>query len=286
VLAAFFIKTICSVLSKGASLSKKKTVAGGIGALSVLLTAGVTLAPAAVATTTKPVVSQGNSALALSAAGLLKIDAVPAVDDSAGFSQKSVAEFSLPGGVVKANVLNARAGAGQARASILDVSVNLSLLSGAHAKPLLTASAIEADCSAGKGSSSLAKATIGDKKLDVAVAPNTIVGVPGLASVMLNKQTTNKDGSVTIIAIEVNVDGIQKVDLASVTCAGDDGTDGATTESEKPTATSAPSAPTATKTTAPSKPTAVAVAEAGDKPDANGKAPVPTPVKAHLDVTG
>jgi hypothetical protein len=25
---------------------------------------------------------------------------------------------------------------------------------------------------------------------------------------------------------------------------------------------------------------------AGDRPDANGMAPVPTPVKAHLDVTG
>jgi hypothetical protein len=284
VLAAFFIKKIYSVLSKGVSLSKNKTVVGGIGALSVLLTAGITLAPAAVATTPKPVASQGNSALALSAAGLLKIDSIPAVDDSAGFSQKSVAEFTLPGGAVKANVLNARAGAGQARSSILDVSVNLSLLSGAHAKPLLTAAGIEADCSAGKGSSSLAKATIGDKKLDVAVAPNTAVGIPGLASVMLNKQTTNKDGSVTITAIEVNVDGIQKVDLASVTCAGDDGAGGS-----KPPATSAPTAPTATKTTAPSKPTAVAGSggsEAGYKPDANGEAPVPTPVKAHLDVTG
>jgi hypothetical protein len=270
-------------------LSSKKNVALGIGTLSVLLSAGVAFAPAAGAAVNNDA-AHGNSAFALSAAGLLKIAPIPSVNDSEGFAQKSVAKFATPGGAVTANVLNAQAGAGQARASILDVSVNLSLLSGTLTKPLLTATAIEAKCEDGKVSSSLAKASIGGQKLDVAVPANTAVGVSGLASVTLNKQTKNKDGSVTVTALEVNVDGIQKIELASVTCAAGDGQgDGTATPTTKPTAPTSPTAPTGTKTSTPAAPTTTgdgSAAPAGDKPDANGNAPVPTPVKSHLDVTG
>jgi hypothetical protein len=268
-------------------LSRNKVVAVGIGTLSVLLTAGVALAPAAGATVNDKAV-EGNSATALSAAGLIKIDPTPSVNDSEGFSQKSFAKFALPGGVVAANVLNAQAGAGQARASILDVSVNLSLLGGKLTKPMLTATAIEAKCVDGKVSSSLAKASIGDQKLDVAVPANTVVGVPGLASVTLNKQTTNKNGSVTVTALEVSVDGIQKIELASVTCAAGPG-GGTGTPTTKPTASTSPTAPTGTKTSTPAASTTAGnggATPAGDKPDAKGNAPVPTPVKSHLDVTG
>jgi hypothetical protein len=248
--------------------------------LSILLTTGMTLAPEASATGNQG--GKENSAFALSAAGLLKIDPIPAVDDSDGFSQNSVAKFALPGGAVTADVLNGQAGAGQARASILDVSVNLSILTGKLAKPVLKATAIEAKCDGDKVSSSLAKASIGDKTLDVAGPANTTVGVPGLASVTLNKQTKNKDGSVTVTAIELNVDGIQKVDLASVTCAGGTPTSTPTTTPASPTSSTKPSG---TKTSEPAA-TSGNSASAGDKPDANGKAPIPTPVKSHLDVTG
>jgi hypothetical protein len=262
-------------------LSRKRVAAGGIGALSILLTAGVTLAPAAGATENRSG-HKDNSAFALSAAGLLKIDPIPAVDDVDGFSQKSVAKFALPGGAVTADALNGQAGAGRARSSILDVSVNLSKLTGMVATPVLTATAIEAKCDGDKVSSSLAKASIGGKALDVAGPANTTVGVPGLASVTLNKQTKNTDGSVTVTAIEINVDGIQKVDLASVTCAV--GTGGA----PAPAPTTTPTSPTSRTTPGTKTPTATSVGHspAGDKPDANGKAPVPTPVKSHLDVTG
>ncbi|WP_158884488.1 choice-of-anchor P family protein [Amycolatopsis anabasis] len=261
-------------------MSRSKAVAAGVGVLTATLATGALFAPAASAT------EHSSSAYAISASGLLKIDPLPSVGVSEGFDQKSVAEFSLPGGLFKLNALNAQAGKGFAKASIKDVSLNPGVLIHVD-KPLLTASAITADCKDGKASSSLAKASIGGIKLDVAAAPNTTVGVPGLASVTLNKQTKNKNGSVTVTAIEVSVDGIQKLSLASATCAtGGDGDGGTpTTEPTKPTK------PT-DKPTSPGKPSDDKGGDkgkdkpAGDKPDANGKAPTPTPVKAHLDVTG
>jgi hypothetical protein len=262
-------------------LSRKKAVAGGIGALSALLVAGTVLAPAASATT-RAGDSGVNSAFAISATGLLTIKPTPSVDDSDGFSQESLARLQLPANLLDLHVLNARAGGGGARASIADLKVGLGV-----GKPLLTASAIEASCGSGKASSSLAKADIGGTKLDVAAHPNTAVKVPGVASVELNKQVTHKDGSVTVTAVSINVDGIQKIDLASVTCQPGDDNDGG--GDNTPTST-APSSSKATEPSSTTKPTASssrnAVVPVGNKPLPNGKAPTPTPVKAHLDVTG
>lgn len=254
-----------------------KAVAGGIGVLSAMFVAGTVFAPAAGATETTG--TGENSAYAISASGLLKINPTPKVDDSKGFSQQSLAELKLPASLAELKLLNAQAGADRARASVADLSVGLGV-----GKPLLSATAIEAQCGDGKATSSLAKAKIGDTKLDVAVPPNTAVQVPGLVSVVLNKQTTHKDGSITVTAISINVDGIQKLDLASATCADDDGNGGG--ETPTPT-TSKPTAPTTSKPSAPTNsPSDGGSSPAGDKALPNGKAPSPTPVKAHLDVTG
>lgn len=269
-------------------MSRKKAVAGGIGVLSAMLVAGTVSAPAAGAT--EKTGAEANSAYAISASGLLKIDPTPKVDDSKGFSQQSLAELKLPASLVELKLLNARAGANRARASVADVSIGLGL-----GKPLLSATAIEARCGDGKATSSLAKAKIGDIKLDVAAPPNTDVKVPGLASVVLNKQTTHKDGSITVTAISISIDGIQKLDLASATCVDDDG-DGSGPQAPEPT-TSKPTAPPASKPSTPTSPSNNGGAgddgsnndgasPAGDKALPNGKAPRPTPVKAHLDVTG
>ncbi|WP_410599445.1 choice-of-anchor P family protein [Amycolatopsis sp. lyj-90] len=251
----------------------RKALVGGIALSAVALTV---IAPSAGAA------GHGSSAFALSASGLLKIDPVPAVDGSDGFRQKSLAEFTLPLQLVKVTLLNAQAGESAARASVKDVEVNLGGLSGKQGKPLVSASAIQAECKGGKGSSSLAKASIGGVKLDVAAAPNTAVGVEGLASVTLNKQVKHKDGSITVTALSISVDGFQTLDLASVTCAAGGG-DGSTTE--PPTGKPSTGKPSSGKPSAP--PTSATTAKpAGDKPTADGKAPTPTPVKAHLDVTG
>jgi hypothetical protein len=245
---------------KGDFLSRKKAVAGGIGALSALLVAGAVLAPTAGATGHTATSSSGvNSAFAVSASGLLKIKPTPSVDDSDGFSQESLAELKLPGSLVDLKLLNAQAGAGRARASIADVSICLGI-----GKPLVSASAVEAQCGSGKGSSSLAKAKIGDIKLDAAAPANTAIKVPGLLSVELNKQVKHGDGSITVTAISINVDGVQKLDLASATCAPGE-------TSQPPTTSSTPNGGSGS---------------GDDQTLPNGKAPTPTPVKAHLDVTG
>ncbi|KAA9149645.1 hypothetical protein FPZ12_042820 [Amycolatopsis acidicola] len=257
-------------------MSRKKAVAGGIGALSALLVSGVLLAPAAGAATAAG--SGVNSAFAISASGLLTIKETPSVDDSDGFSQESLAKLDLPANLVSLHALNAQAGADSARASVADVSVGLGV-----GKPLLEASAIEAQCDGTKASSSLAKAKIGDVKLDVAVPANTGVTVPGVLSVTLNKQVTHKDGSVTVTAISINVDNIQKIDIASATCApGDDGDGGG----ETPTSTKSSEPTKSTSHTPTSSKGGGSGSGSGDKATSSGKAPTPTPVKAHLDVTG
>ncbi|NIH86725.1 choice-of-anchor P family protein [Amycolatopsis granulosa] len=266
-------------------MSTKKAVAGGVGLLATALATSVLLAPTAGATaptTTAPTTETGvNSAYAIAAKGLLGIDKSPYVTDADGFSQESLVKLDVPG-LAHLRLLNAAAGAGRARASVADVNIGLGL-----GKPLLTATAIEATCKDGKGSSSLAKARLGDATLDVAAPANTTVAVPGVLSVVLNKQVKHEDGSITVTAISVKIDNVQTLDLASVTCAPGDDHDGGkpTTSPSKPTS-SKPSTsghtPTSTKTSAGGG----AGAGAGDKPDANGKAPRPTPVKAHLDVTG
>lgn len=235
-------------------MNRKKALAGGMSVLSAALVAGIVLTPAAGATEMKH--SGGFSAYAISGTGLLKVDPRPSVTDAQGFSEESLANFKLPQGLADLKLLNARAGSGQSRASIGDLKIGLG-----PGRPVLAASAVEAQCGHGHHSSSLARATLGDHKLGVGAPPNTKVAVPGLASVTLNKQVTNKDGSVTVTALSIDVDGIQKLDLASCTC---------NEEASSPTTGTSSSQPTSTSVV----------------PVVNGKAPTPTPVKAHLDVTG
>ncbi|GAB3581925.1 hypothetical protein GCM10027445_54450 [Amycolatopsis endophytica] len=252
-------------------------MAGGVGVLATALATSVLLAPTAGATTTTTTSDGVNSAYAIAAKGLLGIDPSPYVTDEEGFSQESLAKLNVPG-LAQLHLLNASAGAGQARASVADVNVGLGV-----GKPLLAASAIETECDGSEGSSSLAKAKIGDITLDVKAPTNTTVAVPGLLSVVLNKQVKKDDGTLTVTAISIKIDHLQTLDIASVTCApGEDDGDDDTTPTTEPTATSTKSsAPSTTKSSSGGG----AGSGAGDKADANGKAPRPTPVKAHLDVT-
>jgi hypothetical protein len=247
-----------------------------------VLTAGILFAPAAGADQPQ------NSAFAIAATGLLTVDPAPAVNDLHGASGDSIAEFATPDKLIQLKLLNAWAGEAHAKASVADLRVDLSPVKALGlSKPMLTAEAIKATCEGGKGSSSLANAKLGGSALDVSAPPNTAVGVPGVASVTLNKQTRNDDGSLTVTAISITVDGVQTLDIASATCApAADDSDG--------------DGPTNPPTTAPSEPTTPPSDNGSNDPDdgdsvdggsgthadENGEAPVPTPAEAHLDVTG
>ncbi|MEJ2859116.1 MULTISPECIES: choice-of-anchor P family protein [unclassified Saccharothrix] len=207
-----------------------------------------------------------GSAFALSASGLLTVEPLAALDGSKGYRQTSVASVALPDAkapVITAGVLNTEVDATSAKASVADLKAQLGLLKLSDLTSL-TAEVISATCVDGAGAVTLAAAKAGPTALDLHPAPNTRVQVPGVVSVVLNKQTRAADGSLTVVAVSVEVAGLQKIDIASATCA----------QAQKP-------APTTTSSATPTKPSTTTPA-----PSAPGKAPRPTPVEGHLPVTG
>lgn len=209
-------------------MSRKKIVAGAIGALSAALVASVMFASGTSATETGT-----SSAFGIKAEGLLNIDATPSVS---GTDEKSLADVDLPGGLGHADVLRAAAGYGKAEARVAGLQVN-----GAAGLPALTAKVIEAKCTSdGHGSSALVNAKIGDHPLKVDVPANTGIDL-GAVSVMLNKQTKHADGSVNVTAVSVKVQGVVALEIASVHCGP-----GGTVVTPEPTCpTSCPSLPAA-----------------------------------------
>ncbi|SDN50711.1 choice-of-anchor P family protein [Allokutzneria albata] len=255
-----------------------------LGALAALAAAGLVAAPAASATP-----SAASEAFALSAKGLLNIDPLPYVTGANGYDHKKVAE--VPAKSVQVRALEAQAGKNNAKATVVNLSVDLGpdllkelKLGGGQ---LLNAQVITAKCEKGNVTSSLVGAKLLGKPLDVAVPPNTGIEVPGLAKVMLNEQVKNKNGTTTVNAISIKVSELQKITVASATCAtgkdGNTGGDGGTSTT-KPTSSTKP-------TSATSKPTTSSAASGGDN-GGNGNggnggiAPKPVPAPAQLDVTG
>ncbi|WP_236808927.1 choice-of-anchor P family protein [Amycolatopsis albispora] len=215
---------------------------------------------ACLAVATPAAAAPAESAYAIAASGLVKIPRTPSVT---GTGQESLASVALPTSgpsLVSAKALNAEVKPGHAQSSVAGLSLDLGVLPAAATLPGVSAEVIKADCRDGKGSVSIANLKVGGKavKLDQ-VPPNTTVPLAPLLELVVNKQAKNDDGTLTVTAVSAKLLGqTQTLDIASATCAkpGDDNT---------------PAPPT--------KP-------GGDKPQPGGKAPKPTPVPAHLDVTG
>ncbi|WP_181770676.1 choice-of-anchor P family protein [Amycolatopsis pittospori] len=199
-----------------------------------------------------------ESAYAIAASGLVKIPRTPAVS---GPGKESLASVALPTAgpsLLSAQALNAEVKPGHAKSSVAGLALNLGVLPAAAALPGLSAEVIKAECRDGKGSVSIANLKVGGKtiKLDQ-VPPNTTVPLASLLELVVNKQTANSDGTLTVTAVSAKILGkTQTLDIASATCAKSPG--------ETPVPTTKP----------------------GEKPRPGGKAPKPTPVSAHLDVTG
>ncbi|WP_119726978.1 choice-of-anchor P family protein [Thermomonospora amylolytica] len=230
--------------------------------------AGMVAAPLVVAATPAYAAPGGKgSAHAVAATGLVDIPATPAVASSARRPvSRSVAE--LPANpLVRASVLSAAAGAGQARAGVADLAI---------ARLGLTAEAVTAKCVNGRGASNLAKATLRGKSLRAAAAPNTgvTVGLDGVgtASVVLNKQVRRPGGGLTVTAIEVTLPPVagktQTISIASATCAPGGGKSPAPTGPDR-------TPPVKGTPTAKPSPSVPAV-----------QAPSPKPVPGDLPVTG
>ncbi|MDI5977035.1 choice-of-anchor P family protein [Amycolatopsis magusensis] len=225
------------------------------GVLACAVAAGLALTASPASAT------PAESAYAIAAAGLAKIPRTPSI---AGPGQESLASVALPDAgpsLVSAKALNAEVEPSHAKSSVAGLALDLGVLPGAAALPGLSAGVVKAECREGKGSVSIANLKVGGKavKLDQ-VPPNTTVPLAPLLELVVNKQAKNDDGTLTVTAVSAKLLGkAQSLDIASATCAkaGAGGPEPST----------------------PPKP-------AGDKPQAGGKAPKPTPVPAHLDVTG
>ncbi|WP_410659276.1 choice-of-anchor P family protein [Amycolatopsis sp. lyj-112] len=202
--------------------------------------------------------AQAESAYAIAASGLVKIPRTPSVS---GPGKESLASVALPTSgpsLVSAKALNAEVKPGHAKSSVAGLSLKLGVLPAAAALPGLSAEVIKSECRDGKGSVSIANLKVGGKTVELdQVPPNTTVPLAPLLELVVNKQTKNADGTLTVTAVSATLLGrTQTLDIASATCAKSPG------DTPEP----------------PAKP--------GDKPRPGGKAPKPTPVSAHLDVTG
>ncbi|MCW2904470.1 MAG: hypothetical protein JWO67_6735 [Streptosporangiaceae bacterium] len=213
--------------------------------------AGVIAAPLAFSAAPSFAATTGSpsSAFGIEATGLVNIPATPSVQSPAS---KSV--LQLPANpLLKASVLKAAARPGHAKASV--VSLNL-------IPARIKAEVITAACTNGVGNSKLVNVVIAGEKLPVKASPNTNLniglGKAGSVDVTINKQVKTSDGRLSVTALElaVNLAGkVQTVSIAGATCGNGNGME-----------------------TPPVTPPA-------QKPPTN-TAPVPTPIKGDLPVTG
>ncbi|MEV5747848.1 choice-of-anchor P family protein [Actinoallomurus sp. NPDC052308] len=156
-----------------------------------------------------------GSAYGLAATGLVAIPATPAV---AATADRSL--LHLPANpLIDVKVLHVTAKPAYARASVTDLSV---------AKAALRAHLVTATCTAGTATSHLVNATLAGRRLAADAAPNSALTIPvqglGTASVTLNKQVRNADGTLTVTAIEavlpLGPGHTQTLSVSSATCAG------------------------------------------------------------------
>jgi hypothetical protein len=115
---------------------------------------------------------------------------------------------------------------------------------------LVNATAIEASCTGDTGAATIADLTAIGLPLEVNTdRPNTAVGIEGVVTATVNRQTQNANGTFTVDALVLELLGQQEIVVASATC-------GEVTADEP------------------------------DSPDEPGDAPTPTPVPGDLPVTG
>ena len=141
----------------------------------------------------------------------------------AGPATNSLANVNVAG-LITTGVINTAANSSGASASVADVNAPLTQTS------TLTAQLVSSQCSVNQntgqvsGSSTITKGKIsllGSQPitLDTNPAPNTtVVGLTGIATVILNRQTTANDGTLTVDAIYIQLLNGQEITIASSSC--------------------------------------------------------------------
>lgn len=128
-------------------------------------------------------------------------------------------------GLVTTGLINTTAHAGGATASTNTVNATLSGLTSLTATTVSSQCTINPTTGGVSGSSSIVNGVITTTlvppiTLATAPAPNTTVTVvdPAVASVVLNKQTTAADGTLTVDAIFITLANLQTITISESTC--------------------------------------------------------------------
>jgi hypothetical protein len=186
--------------------------------LAVVAAGSVALAPAASAA---PGQTSSNG---LNCAGLITCGPFAASAYPGGPASNSTASANVVG-LVTTGVINTTATAGGATASVANVSAVLSGVSTLAATAVSSQCTVDPTSGAVSGSSSIvggSVAVLGGSPVTLATAPapNSTVSLldPAIAAVVLNRQTTAPDGTLTVDAIYVTLLSGQSIAIATSTC--------------------------------------------------------------------
>jgi len=186
-------------------------------AASVSLVAGAIMATAGPAAAAGPNASDGAAAT-----GVISID--PVAQATTGNSPVTAATVDVAG-LLTTGVITDRANRTTASSDIADVAATLVTGTALNATAVTSSCAFDADTGAVTGTSSITGGNVtvaGVPLLTLAAnaGPNTTVDVPGVATITLNRQTTDPtDGTLTVDAIYVNLlSGTQTLTIGTSTC--------------------------------------------------------------------
>jgi hypothetical protein len=186
-------------------------------AASVSLVAGAIMATAGPAAAAGPNMSDGAAAT-----GLIHLSPVSPASYP-GMPLNRLAHLNV-GRLVTLDLVTDTAHATSASSTIVNASVNLGALATVHARVLTSSCKIDTNTGTVSGRSGIvdgAVTLLGSVPIILAAnaAPNTTIRVPGVATITLNRQVTEPDGTLTVDALYVNLlRGTQTITLGTSRC--------------------------------------------------------------------
>lgn len=188
------------------------TVSAGLAAASLLLTA----APAVAAT-------GDNTAYALQTTGFFKVGPLAPSAFVAGPQSNSVTNVAVPG-LLTTGLLTSSTTSTSATAKVAFAQVLLSQYSALNLSAVTATCTFDPTTDTVSGTTSIVNGRIYLLDNTIYLLPDpgpntTVLGLTGIATVTLNQQVTNPDGSLTVDGIVIHLLGrTQNIVLSSATC--------------------------------------------------------------------
>lgn len=185
-------------------------------AASISLAGGILAAAAGPAFAAAP-----NEAYAAAATGLISVSPL-AEATSSGTSPVTLANINVAG-LVTTGIVTDTADGTSASSTIANAAVTLSAIASLTATTVSSSCSFDTDTDTVSGTASLAGASFTVLGIPTSLAanpaPNTTVGIPGIATLVLNQQTTAGDGTLTVNALAITLLGsTQTLTLGTSIC--------------------------------------------------------------------